>query len=266
MMSTFSRDGVRLAYTIVGTGQPLVIVHGAASSARSLADCADVLAERRRVILPDLRGMGGSDRISTLHPTDWVDDLLALLDHLDVGTIDLAGVSLGARIATRFTLDHPDRVSSLILDAPMLCASAEGEVAVNLIFGPSRDNGMATLLQQWHGSDWESVTATYLRLRQIPELQTYLDFTESLERIAVPVFVTRGDADDPIHPVSHAAEFNRRIGRSDLWIAPSTQFSLARFRPKEWATAVDQFIWALDLGSREVRAHHAHAQIGEVDA
>lgn len=265
-MGTFSRQGLSLAYTIEGSGQPLVIVHGAASSARSLLDCAAAFAGRRQVILPDLRGMGDSDRITSLQPTDWVDDLLALLDHLGVGTVDLAGVSLGARIATRFSIDHPERVSNLIVDAPMVRASADGEEAVNRIFGPSRDEGMTKLLKLWHGSDWESVTENYLRLRQDPDLQEHYDFSESLECIAAPVFITRGDADDPIHPVSHAAEFNSRIEQSELWIAPHTQFSLARFRPREWAEAVDEFIRGLDTNTRTVSASNGHEQIGAVDA
>ncbi|ODQ84290.1 alpha/beta fold hydrolase [Mycolicibacterium holsaticum] len=265
IMHRFSRQNLSLAYTIEGAGPPLVIVHGAASSARSLLECATALGERRQVILPDLRGMGDSDRITSLQATDWVDDLLALLDHLGVDTVDLAGVSLGARIATRFTLDHPERVSSLIVDAPMVRASADGEEAVNRIFGPSRDEGMTTLLKLWHGSDWESLTENYLRLRQDPDLQEYYDFSESLERIALPVFVTRGDADDPIHPVSHAAEFHRRIERSALWIAPHTHFSLARFRPRQWANAVDQFICGLDLGSWAVSVCNSHEQIGALD-
>jgi pimeloyl-ACP methyl ester carboxylesterase len=264
-MPTFTHHGTSLAYQVLGAGQPIVLVHGAASSARSFDACAPILAQRRQVILPDLRGMGASDRITTLTATDWVEDLRALLDHLGVDTADVAGVSLGARIATRFALDDPDRVATLILDAPMVTASADGEAEVNRLFGPSRDSTMAGQLLAWHGPDWEQVTTTYLQLRQSPELQTYLDFRESLENLTAPLFITRGDADDPIHPISHALEFHIRTKRSELWVAPNTAFSLARFRAREWAHAVDQYIWSLDLGSRAVSAEMHSAQNGVAD-
>jgi pimeloyl-ACP methyl ester carboxylesterase len=254
-MPKLSRNGVNVSYQIQGRGQPILLIHGAASSARSFADCAPVLAEKRQVILPDLRGMGDSDRITSLRATDWVEDLIAVLDHLGVDTADVAGTSLGARIATRLALDHPDRVSSLIVDAPMVYASAAGEAQVNSTFGSSRDDTMARLLQSWHGPDWESVATTYLQLRQDPQLQEYLDLRDELHRVSTRLFITRGDVDDPIHPISHAVEYHMvTAAKSELWIAPCAGFSLARFLPKKWARAVDEFIWSLDMGSRAIEA------------
>ncbi len=264
-MPNLSRNGVNIFYEVQGRGQPLVLIHGAASSGRSFSECVELLATKRRVILPDLRGMGNSDRIASLQPDDWVTDVLALLDHLGVEIADIAGTSLGARIAARFALEHPDRVAGLILDAPMVYASPEGEAAVNRIFGPSRDASMAELLQSWHGPDWESVATTYLQLREDPGLQQSLDLRDDLPRIAAPLLITRGDVEDPIHPISHAVEFHvATSGRSTLWIAPDTGFSVARFRSKEWARVVDDFIWSLDLGSRALDTRYA--QNGEIDA
>ncbi|MGI5219422.1 alpha/beta fold hydrolase [Nocardia sp. CA-290969] len=256
-MPKLARDAVELFYHDEGSGEPLVLLHGAASSSVCFDDCAGPLARKRRVVRPDLRGMGRSSRIDSLRPTDWVEDLLALLDHLGLDRVDLAGTSLGARIATRFALDHPDRVMTLTLDAPMVFAEPAGEELIDQIFGPDRDPGMAETLRRWHGADWEAVTSTYLRLRQSRELQEFLDFRQDLERLGMPVLLTRGDDDDPIHPIAHALEIHTRASATLLWIAPSARFALTRFRPQEWARVVDEFIWTHDLGSRAV-SHSDH--------
>lgn len=249
-MPKLVRDTVELFYHDEGRGEPLVLLHGAASSSLSFDECSGYLSRRRRVVRPDLRGMGQSSRISSLQPSDWIEDLVALLDHLGLDRVDLAGTSLGARIATRFALDHPDRVMTLVLDAPMVFASPAGEALIDQIFGPQRDSGMAETLRRWHGADWEAVTSTYLRLRQSRELQDLLDFRRDLEHLGMPVLLTRGDDDDPIHPIDHALEIHTRAAATLLWIAPLARFSLARFRPQEWAQVVDEFIWSHDLGSR----------------
>src|SRR5689334_15722102 len=103
-MPEFERSGVRLAYLDEGSGPPTVLVHGAASSHRCFDQAVPELAREVRVIAPDLRGMGDSGRVTTLDPADWEDDLLALIDHLGLEQVHLCGTSLGARVATRFTL------------------------------------------------------------------------------------------------------------------------------------------------------------------
>jgi pimeloyl-ACP methyl ester carboxylesterase len=105
-----SRDGVRLAYREIGAGRPLILLHGLTSDGTMWL--ATGHAERfaqagYRVIMPDLRGHGASDKPhdTAAYPTDVLPrDVLALVEHLDLpaaGDYDLAGYSLGARIAVR---------------------------------------------------------------------------------------------------------------------------------------------------------------------
>ena len=104
-----AHDGVRLAYRELGEGRPLLLLHGAlGDSTLWLRDerAATIAAHGHRVILPDFRGHGSSDKPhdAAAYPSDVLtDDALALLDHLGLtgADYDLGGYSLGARIAVR---------------------------------------------------------------------------------------------------------------------------------------------------------------------
>jgi pimeloyl-ACP methyl ester carboxylesterase len=99
--------GAPLAYREVGTGRPVVLLHGLLGTGRALLDLGltrDLAEHGHRVILPDLRGHGDSPR--SHDPGDYppdvlVDDGLALVAALELTGYDLVGYSLGARVAVR---------------------------------------------------------------------------------------------------------------------------------------------------------------------
>ena len=78
----------------------------------------EALAESRLVVRPDLRGHGESPLPGG--PFSYVDDLRALLDHLEVAEASLVGNSFGGRVAIDLALAHPERVPALLLVAPAL--------------------------------------------------------------------------------------------------------------------------------------------------
>ncbi|WP_336208881.1 alpha/beta fold hydrolase [Nonomuraea sp. LPB2021202275-12-8] len=114
-MSTMTIDGRRLAYTdFGGDGDPLVALHGHMSEGASFAGLAERLRPGRRLIAPDQRGHGDSDRAADYSREGYLADLLALLDHLGLERVALLGHSLGAINAYQFAARHPERVSALI--------------------------------------------------------------------------------------------------------------------------------------------------------
>ena len=102
-------DGAQLAYREIGSGRPLILLHGFMGSGSYWLDHgpADALVEQGfRLILPDLRGHGQSTRSHDpgRYPPDVLaDDGLTLIGHLGLGPgqYDLGGYSLGARIVVR---------------------------------------------------------------------------------------------------------------------------------------------------------------------
>ncbi len=97
-----------------GPGRPLLALHGHMSEGMSYADLAARLAPDWRVIAPDQRGHGASDRAADYSREGYLADLEALLNHLNLGQAVLLGHSLGAINAYQFAARHPDRVTALI--------------------------------------------------------------------------------------------------------------------------------------------------------
>ncbi|MDP1026328.1 alpha/beta fold hydrolase [Sphingomonas sp. KR1UV-12] len=114
-----SFDGTRLAWREVGEGRPVVLIHGYFSDAWTnwlrYGHAAAIAAEGFRVIMPDLRAHGSSDRPHdpAAYPRDALTrDGHALVEHLGLTDYDLGGYSLGARTASRMmaTGAEPRRV------------------------------------------------------------------------------------------------------------------------------------------------------------
>ena len=112
-------DGVRLAWREMGEGRPVVLLHGFLSDARTnwlrYGHAAAIAARGRRVILPDLRAHGESDKPHNpaAYPPDVLaSDARALIEQLDLSDYDLGGYSLGARTVSRLlaTGVRPGRV------------------------------------------------------------------------------------------------------------------------------------------------------------
>ncbi|MCX0245130.1 alpha/beta fold hydrolase, partial [Streptomyces drozdowiczii] len=115
-------DGTPLAYRVYGDGpgDPLLCVPGGPTDSRYLGDLGG-LSAHRRLVVPDLRGNGGSavpEDASTYRCDRLAEDVEALRRHLGLARIDLLGHSAGANIAVRYAERHPDRIGRLALIAP----------------------------------------------------------------------------------------------------------------------------------------------------
>lgn len=117
----FEHDGMRLAYREEGQGDPVLLIHGFASS--SLVNWVSpgwfrTLTEAGyRAIAIDNRGHGLSDKSheqADYVPGKMAADAAALLDHLGIERAHVMGYSMGARISAFMALEHADRVHSVV--------------------------------------------------------------------------------------------------------------------------------------------------------
>ena len=110
-------EGMRVHYRDEGAGPPLVLIHGTSSSLHTWEGWAKILSSHRRVVRLDLPGFGltGAAPDHDYRPERYARVVAALLDQLGIGRADVAGNSLGGRVALTFALDHPDRVRKLVL-------------------------------------------------------------------------------------------------------------------------------------------------------
>jgi len=108
--------GVRIHYQEKGTGTPLVLIHGYASSTYSWKDVFDPLSEKYRVIAIDLKGFGFSEKPDGDYTRRAQGEIVAgLLDHLKIEKAWLAGNSMGGETALNVALYRPEKVIGLIL-------------------------------------------------------------------------------------------------------------------------------------------------------
>jgi pimeloyl-ACP methyl ester carboxylesterase len=121
-------DGVTLEYDEVGSGEPLLLIHGGLIAADSFVPllAESSLASRWRMIRYHRRGYVGSSSASAPFTIgQQAADARALLGHLGIARAHVAGHSYGGAIAIQLTLDAPDLVGSLALLEPALASAVE---------------------------------------------------------------------------------------------------------------------------------------------
>jgi pimeloyl-ACP methyl ester carboxylesterase len=106
---------VRLAYRDAGRGSPVLLLHGLFGSARNLGVVARGLAAGHRVISVELRNHGESPHSTGMDYATMAADVAETMDALDLTNTAILGHSMGGKVAMRFALSWPDRVSRLVV-------------------------------------------------------------------------------------------------------------------------------------------------------
>jgi pimeloyl-ACP methyl ester carboxylesterase len=117
---SFTRAGVSLFAVVDGADDApvLVMCHGGMANHLAAEPLVRSLADRYRVVLPDLRGSGRSVFGGPLSFVDLADDLAALLDALRVERAIIGGASSGTGTALKFAMRHPDRTRAVLFVKP----------------------------------------------------------------------------------------------------------------------------------------------------
>jgi len=118
-------NGVALAYKLVGSGEPLVMVMGLGGRMDDWTkDFVGELSKRFQLIIFDNRGMGYSTVDNTKFSYRlWADDLVGLLDALGIERANVFGYSMGSAITQELMLDYPHRIHKAVLCGPSVYGS-----------------------------------------------------------------------------------------------------------------------------------------------
>jgi proline iminopeptidase len=120
-----SYDGTEIGYRVAGDGPPLVCLPGGPGRAAEYLGDLGGLDRSRRLILPDIRGVGLSADPAdpaTFRVDRLVSDVESLRGHLGLERMDLLAHSAGSVLATLYAAAYPERLSRLILVTPGLAA------------------------------------------------------------------------------------------------------------------------------------------------
>lgn len=113
-------NGILTNYHDTGSGFPVLMIHGSGPGVSAWANwrlSIPGLAQRCRVIAPDMAGFGFSERPPGIRydMDTWVAQAIGLLDALDIGQADVVGNSFGGALALAMAIRHPERVRRLVL-------------------------------------------------------------------------------------------------------------------------------------------------------
>jgi pimeloyl-ACP methyl ester carboxylesterase len=160
-MGSFANGDVEIAYLDEGDGDPIVLVHGFASTKEvnwvQPGWVATLTRDGRRVIALDNRGHGASGKPyapSAYHSATMADDVRALLDQLKIERADVMGYSMGARITAFLAVKHPERVRSVIL----------GGLGIRLVEGVGLPESIADALEAPSLDDVRDPTGRVFRI------------------------------------------------------------------------------------------------------
>jgi pimeloyl-ACP methyl ester carboxylesterase len=143
-MPSFHNGDVEIAYLDEGEGDPILLVHGFASTKNVNwvypAWVSELRKNGRRVIALDNRGHGDSAKLydpEAYHIGTMAGDVMALMDHLKIDRADIMGYSMGSRMTAWLALRHPQRLRSAIL----------GGIGIGLIEGGGPGENVAAALE-----------------------------------------------------------------------------------------------------------------------
>ncbi|MDP6871992.1 MAG: alpha/beta fold hydrolase [Alphaproteobacteria bacterium] len=106
----------RIAYDEMGAGPPVVFLHGIGGNRTNWRDQLQACAPQYRAIAWDARGYGQSDDYEgPLDFSQFADDMVRLLDHLEIAKAILVGLSMGGRISQDLYFRYPGRVGAMVL-------------------------------------------------------------------------------------------------------------------------------------------------------
>jgi pimeloyl-ACP methyl ester carboxylesterase len=110
------KTGIEMAYTEVGSGEPVICIMGVTAPGAVWEAHAAAWSKEFRCILGDNRGVGDTDKPAGPYTTEMMaDDYAALMDELGIKQARVVGCSLGSVIAQQLCLRHPEKVKSAIL-------------------------------------------------------------------------------------------------------------------------------------------------------
>lgn len=109
-------NDINMYYEAHGEGEPLILISGNGAESSQWKDMIPTFTEKYKVITPDNRGAGRSDKPDMEYSIEMMaDDIIDLMDVLEIKEAHILGASMGGMIAQNIAFLYPDRVKSLIL-------------------------------------------------------------------------------------------------------------------------------------------------------
>jgi pimeloyl-ACP methyl ester carboxylesterase len=223
-------NGLRLYYEVHGSGEPLLLLHGAFATIEMWGPILTALAANRQVIALEFQAHGHTADIDRpLRIEQLADDAAALLAHLGIAQADVVGYSLGGMTALQLAIRHPSLVRKQVVisgnyrsDGYYPEALAGIQAITPEVFAGSPPEA-AYLRSAPNPADWPVLIE---KLKDLAA-QTFAWPEDDVRAIAAPTLLISGDS-DVIRP-EHTIALFRLLGGGvpgDLTGLPPSQFAM----------------------------------------
>lgn len=254
-------NGVRLHYEVYGRGGAVLFIHGYPLSGDIWQACIEPMQDDYRLIIPDLRGHGGSDASERTSMGQLAHDLHDLLDEVgERGQVVLVAQSMGGYVAFEFFRRYPERVAGLVLVSTRAGADSEearqtryqnaervqregsqivADVMSKNLFAPDAPQELV--------SGWRERIATTPPEGIIAALHAMAERPSSLatlEDINVPTLIIAGE-EDTIIPLPEAEAMQQGILGSGIEVIPGAAHMAPVEQPVRFVALLEQFLDSL---------------------
>ncbi len=206
-MGLFNFNGKKIYYNEVGTGVPLLLLHGNTASSNMFYEIAEKYSMTYKTILIDFLGHGQSERLEEFPADLWfyeAEQVIAFLKAKQYGKVNIIGSSGGALVAINVALEAPSLVGKVIAD------SFEGEKPLKAFTqnvaedreNSKHDDNTKMFYEYMHGDDWEKVVDndTHAIIRHDKEIGQF--FHKKLESLVPDILLTGSKSDEFICNIS----------------------------------------------------------------
>ena len=254
-------EGVTLGVEDHGEGVPVVLLHGFPLSSEMWTPIRTAVEQAARLITPDLRGFGGSDKPQGDYGMEThAEDVLRLADRLGLDRFVVGGHSMGGYVALRLAAGHAERLAGLILvDTRASADTPDGKVQRAIAIERIRRGEAAAFLDEFvpnllgqSSHKRAPKLATELRgvAAEVPDhvlagclagMRDRPDSTAVLARLDVPALVLVGQ-EDTIAPPEVAHTMAAALPRARLALIPLAGHTPSVERPIPTAEAILAFL------------------------
>jgi non-heme chloroperoxidase len=249
-------NGVRLHYARQGPayGRAIVFLHGYSDSSFSFSRVMPLLPPELRVIAPDLRGHGHSDRPATGYRVpDFAADVIAMMDALEVPEAVIVGHSIGSFVAQAIAERVPRRVNRLVLLGSASRVEGPGMEDFRKEVDALSDPVDAAFVHAFqHNTIALPVPPAFMAAaiansRRMPAhiwkkvLQGVMDYRPALPRPYVRTLVLGGDC-DAVFPVAEQTRLAREFSNVELRIIEGVGHALHWEQPRLFVDELLRFL------------------------
>ncbi len=263
-------NGLNMYYEIHGTGEPLVVLHGAYMTIDAMGALVPSLAETRRVIAVELQGHGRTADIDRpISYEQMADDVAALLRHLETGAADVFGYSMGGGVALQLAIRHPEVVRKLVVASASYTSDGAHPELLEMIPSLTPEAFAGSPIEEEYlrlapnPEDFPTLVAKLKRL----DMEPFAWPPEEIGGISAPTLIIVGDSDAII--LEHAVEMFRLLGggvMGDLAGLPESRLAVlpgtTHFIPPG-SGILDRASWLLPMIGEFLDAPAAEGQRGE---